>query len=66
MRQFRLYKRGNAVYIQEYKPTLFGMMWSCVHTFTLECEAECREVVRLLNKCKEKSQDNDTGRDIAT
>ncbi len=66
MRNYRLYKRGNAVYIQEYKPSLFGMMWNCVHTFTLDCEEECREIVKLLNKCKEKSQDNDKGRDSET
>ena len=61
MRLFRIYKTRTHVYVQHYQQTLFGMMWHALISFPIECESECKEVVRLLNKCSKKSQDNDTG-----
>ncbi|MBQ9821872.1 MAG: hypothetical protein IJM58_07085 [Muribaculaceae bacterium] len=60
MRRFRIYKANATIYIQEYQQTLFGMMWHVLVSFPMECETECKAVVKLLNKCNEKSQDNDT------
>lgn len=62
MRRFRLFKTKEFAYIQEYQHTLFGMQWHCVVYFPITCEHECKAVVRLLNECNDKSQDNDTRR----
>ncbi len=57
MRYFRVVKSHERVYIQHYQPTLFGNKWVTLWQFISDCESDCREIVRLLNKCNEKSQD---------